>query len=298
MRPLFAVLSVQLVLGAVFVVLVVSGALPLPSDGNDAAPGAGAARVNHFDGPRAFALLKMQVALGPRPAGSPASRKLAARLKRLLPHGSYQELPGGLRNVVGTVPGRDPHRYVVVGAHYDSKDIPGFVAANDGAGGTAGVVQLARQLRPRTIGPSVVFILFDGEETPRGVPEEQFYAKGLRGSKPAARRYRKAQAMILLDFVADRKLSLPREGTSDARLWARLRAAAGRVGVGSYFPDTTEVGIEDDHTPFERQGVPSINLIDWDFPCWHETCDNLSAVSERSLDASGEAVAELLRTLR
>ena len=71
-----------------------------------------------------------------------------------------------------------------------------------------------------------------------------------------------------------------------------------KAGVGSYFPAATGTGIEDDHTPFERAGVPSIDLIDWDFPCWHRTCDDLSAVSERSLDASGEAVAAFLRTLR
>jgi Peptidase family M28 len=297
-RPLFAVLSVQVVLGAVLVVLVVSGALPLSSDGNDTDPGAGRAKINRFDGPAAFKLLKMQVALGPRPAGSARSRLLAARLRKLLPHGHYQRVPGGLRNVVGTVPGRDPSRYVVVGAHYDSKDIPGFVGANDGAGGTAGVVQLARQLRPRTIGPTVIFVLFDGEETPRGVPDSEFLDKGIRGSRVAAHAFKNAQAMVLLDFVADKKLSIPREGTSDEGLWKRLRSAAQAAGVGSYFPDSSEAGIYDDHTPFQKAGVPSINLIDWRFPCWHETCDNLSAVSEPSLDASGEAVAGFLRTLR
>ena len=49
-------------------------------------------------------------------------------------------------------------------------------------------------------------------------------------------------------------------------------------------------GVSDDHIPFLQQGVPSIDLIDFDFPCWHRRCDDLSAVSERSLDASGEAV--------
>ena len=295
MRPLFAVLGVQVLLVAVFVALVVSGALPLASDGK---PGSGAARVNRFDGPAAWRLLKLQVELGPRPAGSAQSRELAARLRKLLPHGRYQAVPGGLRNVVGRVPGRDRGRYVVVGAHYDTKDMPGFVGANDGAGGTAELVQLARQLRPRTIGPTVVFIAFDGEETPRGVPESRFLNAGVRGSRVAAKAYRRAQAMILLDFVADRQLSLPREGSSDQKLWARLRGAAQSAGVGSYFPAATEDPIEDDHTPFEQRGVPAIDLIDWDFPCWHRTCDNLSAVSERSLDASGEAVAALLRTLR
>jgi hypothetical protein len=68
--------------------------------------------------------------------------------------------------------------------------------------------------------------------------------------------------------------------------------------VGSYFPASSESSVLDDHTPFQKAGVPAINLIDWRFPCWHETCDNLSAVSEPSLDASGEAVAGFLRTLR
>jgi hypothetical protein len=43
--------------------------------------------------------------------------------------------------------------------------------------------------------------------------------------------------------------------------------------------------------------VPSIDLIDFDFPCWHRRCDNMSAVSERSVDAVGETVFELLREL-
>jgi len=295
MRPLFAVLGVQVALAVIFAVLVVSGALPLASDGK---PGTGAARVNRFDGPAAWRLVKMQVAYGPRPAGAAASRKLAARLKGLLPHGRYQPVPGGLRNVVGSVPGRTPKRYVVVGAHYDTKEIPDFVGANDGAGGTAELVQLARQLKPRTIGPTVVFIAFDGEESPGAQESGDFYAKGLRGSKVAAKAYRRAEAMILLDFVADKELSLPREGSSDPHLWERLRAAAKRAGVSSYFPNASDDTIYDDHTPFARMGVPAIDLIDWDFPCWHKTCDNLSAVSERSLDASGEAVAGLLRTLR
>jgi glutaminyl-peptide cyclotransferase len=293
MRPLYAVLGAQLLVAAVFVVLVVTRTLPFVDDEN----GRARARTDRFDGPAAFGLLKMQLSYGPRPAGSAAERRLADRLRSLLPNGRFQPVPGGLRNIVATVPGKQPERIVVVGAHYDTKDIPRFLGANDGAGGTAAVVQLARQLRPRTIGPSVEFVLFDGEESPRGVPDSEFFAKGLRGSKVAARRFRHAQAMILLDFVADKDLSLPREGTSDPKLWEKLRAAAHRAGVGSYFPGATETGIEDDHTPFEQRGIPSIDLIDWNFPCYHRTCDNLSAVSERSLDASGEAVAALLATL-
>src|SRR4051812_45096455 len=293
MRPLFVVLAVQLLVAVIFVVLVATGSLPFTGGhgGNATAP------VDRFDGRAAFGLVKMQLSYGPRPAGSAPSRRLAEKLRALLPNGRFQPVPGGLRNVVGTVPGRDPTRTVVVGAHYDSKDIPGFLGANDGAGGTAAVVQLARQLEPRTIGPTVEFVLFDGEESPRGVPDGQFLTYGLRGSKVAAKAFEHAEAMILLDFVADKDLSLPRETTSDPQLWDRLRTAARKAGVGAYFPAATGTGIEDDHTPFLRRRIPSIDLIDWNFPCYHKACDNLSAVSERSLDASGEAVAGLLPTL-
>ena len=204
-----------------------------------------------------------QVQLGPRPAGSKASKKLAQQLKAELPRGSFQAVPGGLRNVVGVVPGRDPSRTVVVGAHYDTKDLPGFVGANDGAGGTALVVELARTIEPRELRPTVVFILFDGEESPSDAAGD-FYSTGLRGSRAAAPRYENAEAMILLDFVADRDLSLPREENSNAALWRRLRAAAKRVGTLTVFPTSTTYPVIDDHVPFQRAGVPSIDLIDFD----------------------------------
>ena len=53
----------------------------------------------------------------------------------------------------------------------------------------------------------------------------------------------------------------------------------------------------DDHVPFLQRGIPSIDLIDFDFPCWHMVCDDLSNVSERSLDATGEAVHRLVASL-
>ena len=55
--------------------------------------------------------------------------------------------------------------------------------------------------------------------------------------------------------------------------------------------------ITDDHTPFLAQGVPAIDLIQWPYDCWHERCDDLTAVSQRSLDQTGETVLELVRTL-
>jgi glutaminyl-peptide cyclotransferase len=103
--------------------------------------------------------------------------------------------------------------------------------------------------------------------------------------------------MVLLDFVGDRRLRIPREANSSPGLWRKLRAAAERVGAGRVFPNVTEGAVLDDHVPFRRQGVPAIDLIDFTFPCWHRTCDDLDVVSEQSLDAVGETVLELVRDL-
>jgi glutaminyl-peptide cyclotransferase len=292
-KVLGGVLVLQVILGLTLVALVATDNLPFIDDDADGAPPP-RPTVDRFDGAAAFRLLREQVELGPRPAGSEASRRLGERLRGLLPRGRFQEVPGGLRNVIGTVQGREPG-YIVVGAHYDTKDIPGFVGANDGASGTAIVTQLARTLRrPRH---TVEFVLFDGEESPRGTPDADFEAEGLRGSKAAAPEFRDARAMVLLDFVGDRRLSIPRESSSRPGLWRRLRAAAKRVGAGRVFPPESSGSVLDDHIPFLRIGVPAIDLIDFDFPCFHRRCDDLSAVSQRSVDAVGETIYELLRTL-
>lgn len=305
-RVLVAALVVQVVLGGAVVYGAVNG-FPLIGGGEDAARDARAGEAgtaaprpsaDRFDAARAWADLKAQVALGPRPAGSAASRRLAERLRRALPAGRFEAVPGGLRNVVGELPGRGPP--IVLAAHHDSKDVKGFVGANDGASGTATVLELARALRrERAAGRggdrAVRFALFDGEESPRGVPDDRFLERGLRGSRAYARRHAgETGALVLLDFVGDRRLSLPREHGSDAALWRRLRAAAKAVGVLSAFPPRTVGEVYDDHSPFTRAGVPAIDLIDFDFPCFHRRCDDLGAVSPRSLDAVGETVLQLV----
>ncbi len=257
-----------------------------------------APRTHRFDGDRAWKELLREVRLGPRPAGSATLRALAERLRRTLPGGRIETAPGGLRNVVGTLPGSRPA--VVLGAHYDTKDIPGFVGANDGAGGTAALLEAARSLhalKRSADAPELRFVLFDGEEAPAG--QDDFYSAGDRGSKAyVAAHHGEVGAMVLLDFVANRGLRLAREEGSDPALWSRLRAAGRRVGVGAVFPAATQGEVLDDHTPFARAGVPAIDLIDFDYPWWHTTADTPDKLSARSLDAAGETIVELLRTLR
>jgi glutaminyl-peptide cyclotransferase len=260
--------------------------------------------VDRFEADRAWRLVRQQVAHGQRPAGSPQLRRLALRLRPLLPQGRFEPLPGepGLRNVVGTLPGRRPG--IVVGAHYDTLVKPkGFVGANNGAAGTAVVIEVARALakaRPPDGAREVRFVLFDGEEPAAGLPEESanFYRAGLRGSRAyVAAHPDRTAAMVLLDYVGNKKLRLPREGSSTIALWTRLRAAARKVGAQRFFP--AEVGeiITDDHTPFLRAGVPAVDLIDWTYP-GHDLRDGIDKLSPASLDAVGETVVQLVLRLR
>ena len=257
-----------------------------------------------FDADRAWRLIELQLAAGQRPAGSPRLRRLGARLRRLLPAGRFEPLPGepGLRNLVGVLPGARPG--IVVGAHYDTLASPaGFLGANNGAAGSAVVIEAARALRRMPAGDGVRevrFVLFDGEEPAKVLPEEtaDFYHEGLRGSRAyVAANPGRTTAMILLDYVGNRGLWLPREGSSSEALWSRLLGAAGEVGAARFFSPQAGLAIEDDHTPFLRAGTPAVDLIDWRYP-GHSLADGLDRLSRRSLDAVGETVVRLVAELR
>jgi glutaminyl-peptide cyclotransferase len=311
---LVVALVAQLVLGAGLIVFAING-FPLIGGSGDAksarAPATDSSvprpRVDRFDAPRAFALIRRQLGYGQRPAGSAALRRLAPVLRGLLPNGRFEALPESdpthpLRNIVGTIPGRAPA--IVVGAHYDSEYHPkGFVGANDSAAGTAAVIELARDLvnstRPPGSGREVRFVLFDGEEEGPGCSNARFATCALRGSRAyvAAHRSEVGQ-MVLLDYIANKGVRLPREASSNPALWARVRAAAQKVGVGAVFPPTDQVTIFDDHTPFLSAGIPAVDLIDFSYRYADGLKDTLDKLSVASLDAVGETVFALVSELR
>jgi glutaminyl-peptide cyclotransferase len=282
------------------VALVAMLALCFAACGGESRPAA-PARAGAFDADAAWKTIELQVGYGQRPAGSPQLRRLAVRLRELLPRGRFERVPGDplLRNIVGTLPGRRPA--LVIGAHYDTLRAPkGFVGANNGAAGSAIAVQLARdaaKLRRPAGAPELRFVLFDGEEPPRGLPEEttDFYSVGLRGSRAYVARHAKSvRAMVLLDYVANKGLRLPRESSSNLELWEQLRAAARKAGQSAVFPDETQNAIIDDHTPFLRAGIPAVDLIDWTYP-GHTLADGLDKLSPAAVAAVGETLMRFIQ---
>jgi glutaminyl-peptide cyclotransferase len=102
--------------------------------------------------------------------------------------------------------------------------------------------------------------------------------------------------MVLLDYVANKGLQLPREGTSTPSLWSELRAAAADAGASEYFPAGTGPSITDDHTPFLREGIPAIDLIDWNYE-GHDLSDTIDQLSPTAADAVGETIVALIRRI-
>jgi Zn-dependent M28 family amino/carboxypeptidase len=216
------------------------------------------------------------------------------------------------RNVIGRIPGREAGT-VVVGAHHDTKDLPGFVGANDGASGVAVVLELARALPRRLDGPSIDLVLFDGEESPRGVDFEsggargsgQFVRYARDGGRQASPPLAAMRAMVLFDLVGDCDLEIPRETNSDASLYATFADAA-QGQSGSPAPFTGETGvILDDHIPFIEAGIPAVDLIDFDYgpgpppgEWFHTRQDDMRHVCAESLGAVGGPALAALQAIR
>jgi Zn-dependent M28 family amino/carboxypeptidase len=259
-----------------------------------------------------MSLVRAQVAVGQRPAGSEQLRNLAVTLRDTLAAEPgtpledvhFEPVPSsgpqrGLRNIVGVLPGRAPA--ILIGAHYDTEWHPqGFVGANDSAAGTAAVMGLARSL-PAELPENhreIRFVLFDGEEDPPGCSDRDFQFCALRGSRAyAAAHPGEVGDMILLDYIANRGARIRREANSNQALWEQLRRAASEVGALEIFPAGVQGGVIDDHIPFLEQGVPSIDLIDFNYPYADTVEDTVDKLDPAVLDEVGETVAQLVINL-
>lgn len=261
-----------------------------------------------FDSTRAYTHVREQVALGPRPAGTPANQKLRDYIIRTLGEAGYKavEQPfeattpvGGVKmtNISATLPGERPER-ILLTSHFDTKPINEFrfVGANDGGSSTGALLELARVLKA---GPkprfTVEFVFFDGEEA-YGEWRDPNHTYGSRHYVAAARAagtLKSIRAMILLDMIGDRALNLRRDTNSTSWLTDIVWSTARRLGHGQHFLDEP-LPVEDDHMHFVKAGVPSVDLIDLDYPDWHQAGDTLDKVSARSLQIVGDVVLAAL----
>jgi glutaminyl-peptide cyclotransferase len=261
-----------------------------------------------FDSTRAYEDLRRQVGFGPRPAGSSALAQcrqyILAQLKAagITAREDAWDQPtplGTVRmvNVIATIPGKRPDR-IALATHYDTKLFREFrfVGASDGASSTAGVLELARVLKNRPNEYTIELLFFDGEEA---VVDWYRNNDNTYGSRHYVQTAQKAgtlqglKALILLDMIGDRDLTISRDSNSTRWLTDLIWASAAKLGYQRQFL-RQDVTIEDDHVNFMKAGVPSVDIIDLEFPAWHTPQDDLNAVSARSLQIVGDVVLDAL----
>lgn len=270
-----------------------------------------------FRGDSALAFTTQIVALGPRPVDSDAHRQTEAYIvKKLRSFGCAVEEdvwtattplgPKRMNNIIATVPRSTDARTVVFSGHYDTKLMPGthFVGANDGGSSAGFLLEMARVLcRSPRPGMAATLVWLDGEEALR---QNWSTEDSLYGSRRLAARWssdgaaRKITALINVDMIGDRDLTLMEDMNSTADLRKLIWQMAGELGRSRQFPPNPGA-IEDDHVPFLRVGIRAVDLIDFDYgpanSWWHTDRDTVDKLSADSFQAIGDVLLRVLDKL-
>jgi Zn-dependent M28 family amino/carboxypeptidase len=245
--------------------------------------------------------------------------------------------PVTVRNIWTVVPapaGKDAP-WIAFGAHYDSKLTAGhanadhnftFEGAIDGGGGPAVLLELVRALKDRPDNKcNWMFIWFDGEES---VPFDWDNDQSLIGSTRFAEDFsktnehfperalinnqnRRLKALILLDLIGSKDIKIDRDTSSLPKDLVEVFAAAAKSlpsdqGARVF---TEQGNTNDDHIPFQKRGVHTCLLIDFQHRIppglggntraptyndydhwWHTPADNLNQMSPEALELAGNLV--------
>jgi len=272
-----------------------------------------------FDSRRAMQYVREIVAYGPRPLGSANHKKVETYLDTHLKGDEVEDdaftadTPEGkfpVHNVIAKFPGTKDG-IIVVASHYDTnyplRNTP-YIGANDGASSSALLLELANQLRgKKRDGYSVWLVWDDAEEAMKPDTEVPFLDDSLYGIRHVAEKWeadgtlRKVKAFILADMIGDADLNVDRDTNSTAWLEDVVYEAATRLGYQSHFFARTLPGVSDDHIPFVKRGVPSADLIDFDYGYndvfWHTTQDTIDKLNPKSLEIVGGTILETISIL-
>ena len=210
---------------------------------------------------------------------------------------------------------------LILGSHYDSRakadkdstnpDLP-VPGANDGASGSAVLIELAEVLyeRRQNLSVQIWFLFFDAEDQ-GGIPigpeiSEWGWCEGSSKFVQDIENFYNSSnetfdAMILLDMVGGSNLRFISEQHSTSSLLNELFETGRQLGFTSAFPSNPTVSsITDDHVAFLSYGIPSADLIikfrdkpiEW--PHHHTTNDDLSNISNHSLEITGKTVEQFI----
>jgi len=273
---------------------------------------------SHFNGAKALEYAREFVSIGPRWPTSQGHLKAEAFLRDHFKHDQLEEDaftpmtpigPVPMRNFIVRFPGKKDG-VIVLATHYETnywlKNI-NFVGANDGGSTTGLLMAIGDLLRAQTAGGKKldgysVWLLFDdGEESilPQWTDSDSTY-----GTRHLAAKWGrdgtlgKIKAFILTDMIGDKDLEIQQESRDADWLVALVSQAAKKYSDERYF-FKQKMEVEDDHLPFARRGVPSIDIIDLNYGpnnSYHHTDkDTIDKLSAHSLTVDGDVILETIR---
>lgn len=276
-----------------------------------------------FDSARALKYLKQLCDIGPRISASEGMRRqqelIEKHFKDLGATVTRQEFKARQRSrktdtdMVNLIVSWNPDRArrILICSHYDTRPIADqepnrtnwnkpFVSANDGTSGVAFLMELGHSIKEVKSEFGIDFVFFDGEEyvfetNPLGGGDKYFF-----GSEHFAEEYLKTRdkrknrydAGLLLDLFAGKDAQLKVELFSleaAPRLVKQVWDVAKNVGAKSFKSERGHE-VQDDHLALNRAGIPTIDIIDFDYPHWHKLSDTPDKVS-------GEQMAEVSKVI-
>jgi glutaminyl-peptide cyclotransferase len=304
-----SVLRVRLL--AVALTVVAAGLMPKTAD---------AQNVNiNWDSRRAFEYLQKICEIGPRVSGTDGMlkqrtliidhfRQFGCEIRAQEFDAAHPQTGAPVR-MMNLVISFDPtaKERVVLACHYDTRPFPDndrvrprgpFIGANDGASGVALFMEMAHHMK--TIRPryGVDFVMFDGEELVYSARDPYFL-----GSEYFARWYRdnppeyQYVCGVVADMVADKNLNLFIERNSwkmAPKVTQSIWATARNMQVKEFVYEQ-KYEVRDDHLALNQiAGIPTTDIIDFDYPYWHTTRDTARSCSATSLSKVGRVLLQWL----
>jgi glutaminyl-peptide cyclotransferase len=275
-------------------------------------------RVPPFSAESAHALLRRQVEFGPRYAGTAGhAAQLAWMLDYLgeradtvstqvFEHTTADGVVLRMTNVLARFRPELRRRILLV-AHWDTRptadmdrERPGepIAGANDGASGTAVLLELADVLSRHPSPVGVDLLLVDGEDYGPGEDHMYLGATHFAANQPPGHA---PLYGIVVDMVGDRTPLFPMEGNSidmAPEVVDRVWGVAEQLGLGHAFPRRNGGWVTDDHIPLNRGGIRTINIIDFDYgpgnSFWHTHQDTVENTAPDGLGYVGSVLAALI----
>lgn len=283
-----------------------------------------------FNADSAYTFLKTQVDFGPRIPGSKAHESCANFfVKKLESYNltvvqqkanitTFDSKTQSLRNIIASYKPELKTRILLL-AHWDSRPFADedtveqnkpIDGADDGASGSAVLLEIARQISTSKLNIGVDFFFSDLEDY--GQPEDSQFPK-MQDSWCLGTQYWAANKHIpnytakygiLLDMVGAKNAIFPREGTSiyyAAGVQETVWQIAANLGYANKFVDAQMGQTTDDHLYVNRNAnIPCIDIVHMNPTTGtygehhHKHSDKIAIIDKQTLKMVGQVVLEVL----